>query len=833
MTQPASPTSRFSQLSAAVSKIGEAPGLDEAALLRRRLLVYMGLLMSGGGVLWGTIALSQGLIAASVIPYGYVVLTAFNLVHFKKSLDFERTRFFQVLISLLLPFLFQISLGGFASSGVVMLWSMLAIVGALTFSTSRHVVFWLVMYSCLTIVTGLADPWAREVFRLDTSPDVRVLFTVMNVVIISGIVFGLTVSLLARQESANAALEKANQEVTELNERLEALVAMRTRDLRATLAQMRTIIDNMPNALVALSSDGVVQASNRTLESLFALGSSPTGRQAAEVLPKVLSELMQRSMTMGTEETVELPLPDGRVGVAAAGPMRADGEGEILGCVVIVRDVTLEKEVDRMKTDFIATVSHELRTPLTSVLGFAKVTRTRLDSVLLPALPRGDPRVERAVHQVLGNLGIIVSEGERLTSLISDVLDISKMEAGRVEWKREPIDPAELVKRAAAASTGLFAESKIQLVTEVDTDLPTITGDFDRLLQVLINLISNSAKFTERGTVTVSARSTAEGVAFCVRDTGAGIPVGDRVAIFERFRQGGDALVNKPKGTGLGLPISQQIVTAHGGKIEVASEIGVGSAFSFVLSATDRPAVAHSPSLVVSRVGARVKAALPVPTGKQILVVDDNANLRELLRQQLVELGYNVLQAAGGLEGVRVARLAHPDLIILDIMMPDVNGFDVAAMLKSDPNTSAIPIVVLTIVEDAERGYRIGVDSYVRKPHDIRALAEEIQRVLADHAGSRRAMVVSDESERPRLTAEVESEGYTVVGACGVEACSDMLQRCQPDLVLVDAKNPEAIDLLHRARRQSKLEHGCIIRLNAGVLSDRGVTHSDAGEEGA
>ncbi len=811
----------FAQLLERIGSIGHLPEHDAGERLRRRLLVYMGVLMSMGGLLWGAIAWLNDLRAAAAIPWGYGLLTALNLRYFHAKANFDRVRFVQVLMSLLLPFLFQIALGGFSSSGVVMLWSMLAIVGALTFSTSQQVLRWLVIYSLMTIGMGLLDPWARATFPLDTSADLRVIFSVTNIVIISNIVFGLTIYLLARQEAANLALEQANLEVTQLNERLEALVAARTRDLRSTLGQLRAIIDNMPNALVAVGRDGEIQAANRTMESLFALQGTPVGAQASTTLPPVLCELVDRSIATGAEQTAELPLHGDRVGVAVAAPMHVEEEAEVAGCVVIVRDVTLEKEVDRMKTDFIATVSHELRTPLTSVLGFAKVTRGRLETVLLPALPTDDRKVERASAQVMGNLDIIVSEGERLTSLISDVLDISKMEAGHVEWQRDPIEPSVLVSRAVTASAGLFTDAEANLRAEIDDDLPNIVGDFDRLLQVLINLVSNAAKFTDTGTVTVSVRRVDEGVEFRVRDSGAGIAAADLHRIFERFRQGGDTLVNKPRGTGLGLPISQQIVLAHGGQIRVESTVGVGSEFWFVLPASGRTGTRTSASReLVSRLGAKVREALAADA-HNILVVDDNPNLRELLRQQLGELGYHVLLANDGLEGVRLARTARPDLIILDIMMPEISGFDVAAMLKSDPDTRAIPILVLTIVEDAERGYRIGVDSYLQKPHDIGLLAHEIERVLKGRGDGRRAMIVSDDADRARLRADVEAQGYEVVCACDFTECVETLRRCSPDFVLVDAKNAEAIEMLHRARRETRFEHACVIRIAPGPNEER------------
>ena len=237
------------------------------------------------------------------------------------------------------------------------------------------------------------------------------------------------------------------------------------------------------------------------------------------------------------------------------------------------------------KSTFLSNVSHELRTPLTSVVGFSKLIAKRLDDIVLPLVPAGtDPKVDRAVRQVRENLGIIVQEGERLTTLINDTLDLAKIEAGRMDWRDEPVAIGEVVDRATAATAALLdRDDSPRLVVEVDPGLPAVRGDRDRLIQVVINLISTAVKFTPSGTITVSAAQHPVGLEVAVADTGVGIAAEDHDTVFEQFGQAGDTLTDKPRGTGLGLPICREIVEHHGGRLWLESAVGQGSTFRFTL----------------------------------------------------------------------------------------------------------------------------------------------------------------------------------------------------------------------------------------------------------
>jgi signal transduction histidine kinase len=247
------------------------------------------------------------------------------------------------------------------------------------------------------------------------------------------------------------------------------------------------------------------------------------------------------------------------------------------------------------KSQFLANVSHELRTPLTSIVGFTKIVRKRLDEVVLPALTATrdggaaeDPKLDRAVRQVGENLEIVAAEGDRLTALVTEVLDLEKIAAGKMEFRDEPVDVGDVVERAMAATAALFETTGLELRRDVATGLPAVRGDTHRLVQVVINLLSNAVKFTPSGSVTVRAATAADDAAtvvVSVADTGTGIAPEDQARVFEQFAQAGDTLSEAPRGTGLGLAISRQIVEHHGGRIWVESEPGAGSTFSFTLPA--------------------------------------------------------------------------------------------------------------------------------------------------------------------------------------------------------------------------------------------------------
>jgi K+-sensing histidine kinase KdpD/CheY-like chemotaxis protein len=474
------------------------------------------------------------------------------------------------------------------------------------------------------------------------------------------------------------------------------------------------------------------------------------------------------------------------------------------------------KKANEAKSAFLSTVSHELRTPLTSVLGFAKIISKRLHEKIFPIVDHSDPKTEKTVNQINENLQVVISEGERLTHLINDVLDLAKIEAGKMEWNQEDVSIPEVVERAIAATTSLFEQKEVKLVKKINNDIPEIIGDTDKLIQVVINLFSNAVKFTDKGSVKCEVSQKDNEVIVSITDTGIGIAPEDYGAVFEQFKQvGGDTLTDKPKGTGLGLPICKEIIEHHGGRIWVESEVGKGSTFSFAIpfvsSANkmfkkDKPI--HLNELVKQLKEQMIFSQLKM-AGKNatILVVDDDDSIRSLLEQELSDAGYLIEQATNGKAALESIRKNRPDLIILDVMMPEMNGFDVAAILKNDPQTMDIPIIILSIVQDKARGFRIGVDRYLTKPIDTAQLFTEVGNLLEQGKSKKKVMVVDEDSEAVRsLTDVLQTKGYQVVESDGKELLQNAIDM-QPDIIILNSLLSGNQEIVKTLRFEKGLEN--------------------------
>ncbi len=471
----------------------------------------------------------------------------------------------------------------------------------------------------------------------------------------------------------------------------------------------------------------------------------------------------------------------------------------------------IAEQANAAKSAFLSTVSHELRTPLTSILGFAKIIKKRLEEKVFPLTDTTDPKTNKTVQQISENLNVVVAEGERLTHLINDVLDLAKIEAGKMEWNMEPAPLPEIVERAIAATTALFDQKNLKLERQIEDGLPEITGDRDKLIQVVVNLLSNAVKFTETGAVTCRAFKKDDTVVVGITDTGIGIAPGDYDAVFEQFKQVGDTLTDKPKGTGLGLPICKEIVEHHGGHIWLESELGKGSTFFFSLpfvksDSTKKPLAFDD---LLRQLKKRVEQSQPSLNGNHanILVVDDEEGIRSLLRQELTEAGYNIEEAANGKEALAKIRKVRPDLILLDVMMPEMNGFDVAAILKNDPQTMDIPIIILSIVQDKARGYRIGVDRYLTKPIDTSLLFTEIGHLLEQGKSRKKVMVVDEDSVTVRTLMEVlQAKGYQVVESDGKELVEKAIAN-QPDIIILNSILSANQEIVKTLRFEKGLEN--------------------------
>ena len=631
-------------------------------------------------------------------------------------------------------------------------------------------------------------------------------------------------------EEKTRQLYKTNQDLSQLSENIEK----RSIELQETLGYLTAIIDNMADGLLVVDTENQIKLVNNSFLQMFCLNRKDIVNQNIQtVLGKHLLELIVRSksVTQGENIRLDIDMPDNKTGRAVASPIYSKnltdgGETKQIGVVTIIRDFTAEKEIDRMKTEFISNVSHELRTPLTSILGFTKIIKKRLDGILLPALDANqNPKIGKAASQVTGNIEIIISEGERLTNLINGVLDVAKIEAGKVDWHMVPISVPTTIERAAAATRSLFEDDNVTFILEIEDGLPEINADQDRIIQVLVNLISNASKFTENGSVTCRAIRADKDIVISLIDTGIGIAKDSLAQVFDKFKQVGETLTDKPKGTGLGLPICKQIVEHHGGRIWVESEISRGSTFSFTI-----PFIEHATSELPSDRTRDLNAllsqlrgqdnAVDLPSGKRkktVLVVDDEPTIREYLRQELEAEGYTVQEAENGLEAISKAKELMPDLVLLDVMMPIMNGFDAAAVLKNDPKTMKIPIVILSIIEDLERGYRIGISRYLKKPIEADVLLNEVASLVSREGTKKKVLLVNQDPQAIQtLTQTLQSKGDTIVEVCDGKTCIAQAILTQPDTIIFDASISGYHEIEKALRKEKGLESVSFILLGEG-----------------
>ena len=481
-------------------------------------------------------------------------------------------------------------------------------------------------------------------------------------------------------------------------------------------------------------------------------------------------------------------------------------------------------ELDQLKSGFLSSVSHELRTPLTSIRGFAQLIGRDFERSFLP-LVEGDRKLGKKGERVRENLEVIQSESERLARLVNDVLDLAKIESGRMEWQDERLDPAEVVQQALQAGQGAFEDKPaVVLESEVAEGLPTVVADRDRVVEVLVNLVNNAAKFTEQGRVEVAAFPDADGwLRIEVRDTGSGFPPEQAEQLFDKFQQArqGDTLEDKPKGTGLGLAISREIVEHYGGRIWAESQPGVGSTFTLVLP----PAMAESgparerPAAPAVSPGSSGREPAERETGRPeelaagsaplILVVDDSTPVCNYLEQLLQDQGYRTLTAGDGRAALHEAHRHRPDLITMDLAMPGMDGRAVIAELRRDPELASIPIIVVSAL--ADRG-NTGADFTLGKPVDEGLLLESLRLLLEARSSSggqseMPCLVLHERGERTR--ARLEGTRLAATEYCPVDGLADRMAEGFQGMVVVPTDLLQEVDT--RVLQESNVLHVMVV----------------------
>lgn len=544
-------------------------------------------------------------------------------------------------------------------------------------------------------------------------------------------------------------------------------------------------------------------------------------------------EMIRTGQGMSKEE--KETWPDGRVtwALSTKMPLR-NPRGEIVGTFGISHDITDQKraeevlrkgkeaaeEASRTKSQFLANMSHELRTPLNSVIGFANILLKNKANNLRP--------------EDLTFLERIAANGKHLLGLINEILDLSKIEAHKIELAVTPVALNELVRETVTQQEGQVRDKPVKLIAELPPKVAPLQTDPQRLKQVIINLIGNALKFTEQGSVTVrvvTEPTTGEPRRIEVTDTGIGIAQDRLAVIFEAFQQADASTSRKYGGTGLGLTISQALCQLMGYHIEVSSRVGIGSTFSVLLGpggvATQQPAAPTTAS--AASVGApeaarqRVAPAAPVELkNKLVLIIDDEEDSRVLLTHTIKEAGCQVIGASSGEEGLSLARNSHPDLISVDLLMPAMSGWELVRRIKADPDLRSIPVMVVSVVASENTGRVFGVVDVLQKPISREELLAVLHRNL--HEPQPRILVVDDDPDvRQILVSHLDDGKAEVRTAANGREALQRLEEGLPDLILLDLIMPvmDGMAFLDALRLDPRCQNIPVAVITAKDLSAR------------
>lgn len=622
-------------------------------------------------------------------------------------------------------------------------------------------------------------------------------------------------------------LQHVLDDLRAINRELDQRVDDRTRDLAEALA--REHAESSKNqAVLAGIADGVIvfDTNNRAIVANPAIGQI-LDQPSEAILGADIQTLMDGSVGGADQEmiagllgdnaasrsSVQFGWADKTLSVTFA-PVTDDVD-RVTGTVAVFRDFTREAEIDRMKSDFVSIVSHELRTPLTSIKGY-------LDLVLMGA-------AGALGKQQASFLEIAKQNATRLNELVADLLDISRIESGKIEFDVQVVSVAHLIAHVADSLRAEFDARDLALTVDVPEDLPEIFGDPGRLTQVLMNLMSNAYKYTEKGGATVRARVVRDVVQIDVVDTGFGISAEDREKLFTRFFRAQDRAVRQQPGTGLGLNITKSLVALHGGEIWVESERGRGSTFSFTLPL---------PQGLMAGAAERERGAGPtapdageaetraIPSGPWVLVADDDHQIAQLFKIQLEKEGYRVAVVNQGGRVVQVARQLQPELITLDLLM-EVDGLAVLQDLQADPATAAIPVVIVSVIPEAQTGLALGAVDYLVKPLDEGALIECVHEVLDPLNGARRKKILVVDDERDIvgwLKHSLTHFGFDVSEAYdGVQALEAVVAD-KPDMILLDLNMPrmDGRTTMRHLREREEAREIPVVVLTANPVEDEG-----------
>jgi PAS domain S-box-containing protein len=606
----------------------------------------------------------------------------------------------------------------------------------------------------------------------------------------------------------------ANVGIALQNARLFDELKRQKRYAQEAQRRLADIINFLPDATLVIDNQGKVIAWNHAIEEMTGVpAQSMLGKSDYEYatpfygerrpilidLVRLPQEEMEKKYVqihraggVLTGETYTPALPGGARYLYATASALHDANGNVVGAIESIRDITDRKhteeelrkarasaeQANQAKSAFLANMSHELRTPLNAIIGFTRIVRRKSEG-LLP-------------EKQTENLDKVLTSAEHLLNLINTVLDIAKIEAGRMDVLAANFRIGALIDLCANTAQPLL-KPNVVLEKQVDERLNIVHSDQDKIRQIILNLLSNAAKFTSEGRIVLAARQDGENLRVLVSDTGIGISAEALPRIFKEFQQADTSTTRQYGGTGLGLSISRNLARLLGGDLNVESEVGKGSIFTLVIPMQygSRPLDLHTDPKAMS-VQETVPPPKPDPAKKRVLVIDDDPDAVYLLQENLNPQEFEIIGARNGQDGLRLAREAQPQAILLDVVMPGADGWQVLHDLKASPVTSNIPVVFLTIVDKKALGLQLGAAAYLLKPLDSLEVRQTLNRVIGemDHLPKRVLVVDDDPAIAEMLRQCLPESDFSLESALDGLTGLQAVAANRPDIILLDLVMP-------------------------------------------
>jgi PAS domain S-box-containing protein len=590
------------------------------------------------------------------------------------------------------------------------------------------------------------------------------------------------------------------------------------RELDKARAYAESLIENAPDPVFVSDLEGKILQANDAVSQLL-------GFRPDELVEQSLSQFISAEETREFTAALREVVANGVTRDARLNPRSASGEiipttlnasalrdadGSVIGAIGILRDMReLDKAreaaeiANRAKSQFLANMSHELRTPLNAIILYSELLQEEAEDL--------------GVTKLIPDLVKICGAGQHLLSLINDVLDLAKIESGKMDLVLENFDVPDMIREVVTTIEPLIRRNGNQFEVHCPDDLGSMHADLTKVRQSLFNILSNACKFTEGGIIRLEVSRQGDDerrITFRVTDTGIGIDPEKLPKLFVPFSQMDPSSTRRVGGTGLGLAITRHFCEAMGGDIAVESAPGVGSTFTIRLpgrvTASDRTISADGPQAKVGQVRTLT-----------VLVIDDDPAFRDLVTRFLGKEGFQVVTAPDGDEGLMRARQLRPDLITLDVMMPGLDGWSVLAALKAEPALAGIPVIMLTIADDRNKGFALGASEYLTKPLDRRRLTAILRKYRGRGLCCSALVAEDDEATRRMLCETLEEEGWDVAEAADGRAALDAVEALRPDLILLDLLMPEmdGFEFLEELRREEANRSIPIVVITAKTIA--------------